>query len=192
MSSKDRLLKVTFDEIYENGYYATSVDKILKKAKMNKGSMYHFFKSKKELMLAVIDAHIFDYIDKKYSSILINDGSYIDAMFKVLNNKESFNFTFGCRLNTLVQELSHQDKDFKIALEKVYTHFEGILEKVFLQAKANNEIEYEDINGLAVFVVATIEGALSTAKKSQDGMHFEICMKQLKLFLTQLKKSNFH
>ncbi|RXK02327.1 hypothetical protein CRV02_05670 [Arcobacter sp. CECT 8989] len=188
MSSKDRLLKVTFDEIYVNGYYATSVDKILKKAKMNKGSMYHFFKSKKELMLAVIDAHIFEYIDKKYGAILDTEGNYIDAMFEVLNNKESFNFTFGCRLNTLVQELSHQDKDFKVALEKVYTHFEGILEKVFLKAKANNEIEYEDIKGLAVFVVATIEGALSTAKKSQDGMHFETCMKQLKLFFESISK----
>ena len=38
MTSKENLLQVTFDEIYENGYYATSVDKILKKAKMNKGS----------------------------------------------------------------------------------------------------------------------------------------------------------
>lgn len=188
MNSKDKLLKVTFDEIYENGYYATSVDKILKKAKMNKGSMYHYFKSKKELMLAVIDAHIFDYIDKKYGAILNAEDNYIDAMFKVLNNKESFNFTFGCRLNTLVQELSHQDRDFKIALEKVYTHFEGILEKVFIKAKQNNEIEYEDIPGLAVFVVATIEGALSTAKKSQDGMYFEICMKQLKLFFEAIRK----
>ena len=188
MSSKDRLLKVTFDEIYENGYYATSVDKILKKAKMNKGSMYHFFKSKKELVLAVIDAHIFNYIDKKYGAILDAKNNYIDEMFEVLNNKESFNFTFGCRLNTLVQELSHQDEDFKIALEKVYTHFEGIIEKVLIKAKENEEIEYKDIKSLAVFVVASIEGALSTAKKSQDGRYFETCMKQLKVFFDSIRK----
>ncbi|RXJ91892.1 hypothetical protein CRV01_02070 [Arcobacter sp. CECT 8983] len=187
MSSKDRLLKVTFDEIYENGYYATSVDKILKKAKMNKGSMYHFFKSKKELMLAVIDAHIFEYIDKKYGAILESESNYIDSMFKVFENKDSFNFTFGCRLNTLVQELSHQDKDFKVALEKVYTHFEDIIYNVLLKAKENNEINYEDIKELSVFVVATIEGALSTAKKSQDGKYFEVCIKQLKVFFDQIR-----
>ncbi|RXK12466.1 hypothetical protein CP965_07730 [Halarcobacter mediterraneus] len=188
MSSKERLLKVTFDEVYENGYYATSVDKILKKAKLNKGSMYHFFKSKKELMLAVIDAHIFEYIDKKYSEILKTDKNYIDEMFKVLYNKETFNFTFGCRLNTLVQELSHHDKDFKEALEKVYFHFEKVLEQVLQKASDNNEIEYSDIKGLAVFVVACIEGALSTAKKSQDGKHFETCIKQLEEFFKKIEK----
>lgn len=188
MTSKDRLLKVTFEEIYENGYYATSVDKILKKANMNKGSMYHYFSSKKQLVLAVIDAHIFEYIDKKYGAILNAQNNYIDAMFEILENKQTFNFTFGCRLNTLVQELSHQDKDFKIALEKVYVHFENILEKVFLKAKTNKEIDHEDIPALAIFVVATIEGALSTAKKSQDGKHFEVCMKQLKYFFEKIKK----
>lgn len=188
MNNKEKLLKVTFDEVYENGYYATSVDKILKKAKLNKGSMYHYFKSKKELMLAVIDAHIFEYIDKKYGAILEAQSGYVKEMFKVLENKESFNFTFGCRLNTLVQELSHQDNDFKAALEKVYRHFEGILEKVLLRANKNGEIEYEDIKGLAVFVVASIEGALSTAKKSQDGEHFELCMKQLKYFFKKIEK----
>ena len=32
MSSRDKLLDVAFDEIYHNGYAATSVDKILKQA----------------------------------------------------------------------------------------------------------------------------------------------------------------
>lgn len=188
MSSKNKLLRVTFNEIYENGYYATSVDKILKKAKMNKGSMYHFFKSKKELVLAVIDAHIYQYIDDKYGVILQVKDKYIDTMFEILNNKETFNFTFGCRLNTLVQELSHQDKDFKDALEKVYIHFEQLIEKILYKAKENDEIVYDDINSLAIFVVATIEGALSTAKKSQDGVHFETCMKQLRLFFKKIEK----
>ncbi len=38
---------------------------------MNKGSMYHFFKSKKELALAVIEARdCISYIKDKYSVLL--------------------------------------------------------------------------------------------------------------------------
>ena len=44
---REKLLDVAFNEIYHCGYNATSIDKILKQASMNKGSMYHFFKSKK-------------------------------------------------------------------------------------------------------------------------------------------------
>lgn len=186
MTTKERLLAVTFEEIYENGYYSTSVDKILKKAKMNKGSMYHYFKSKKELVLAVIDVHVFGYIDKKYRAILDVNDNYIDSMFKVLKNRDSFNFTLGCRLNSLVQELSHHDKDFKVALEKVYINFEDVIEEVLIKAESNNEIKHPNIKNLAIYVVASIEGCLSTAKKSQDGVVFANCMEQLEHYFEQI------
>ena len=187
MTTKEKLLAVTFEEIYENGYYSSSVDKILKKAKMNKGSMYHYFKSKKELVLAVIDAHIFAYIDKKYSAILNVNENYIDSMFKVLKNRESFNFTLGCRLNSLVQELSHHDQDFKVALEKVYLHFEDIIYRVLSKAQENNEIKHPDIKELSIYVVASIEGCITTAKKSQDGKVFSTCIEQLEFYFEQIK-----
>lgn len=190
MNTKERLLLATFEEIYVNGYYSTSVDKILKKAKMNKGSMYHYFKSKKDLVLAVIEAHIYNYIDKKYSAILESNDNYIDEMFKVLNNRSSFNFTCGCRLNSLVQELSHQDQDFKIALEKVYFRFEEIIENVLKKAVDNGEIKHNDLKSLSIYVVASIEGCLSTAKKSQDGEMFSSCISELSDYFNYLKIKN--
>lgn len=188
MTTKEKLLAVTFEEIYENGYYSVSVDKILKKAQLNKGSMYHYFKSKKELVLAVIDVHIFRYIDKKYSAILDVSDNYIESMFKVLRNTDSFNHTLGCRLNSLVQELSHHDDDFKIALEKVYLYFEEIIYKVLKKAYDNDEIEHPNIKQLSVFVVASIEGCLSTSKKSQDGKIFNNCIEQLAFYFEKIKK----
>ena len=188
MTTKEKLLQVTFNEIYENGYYATSVDKILKKAKMNKGSMYHFFKSKKELVLAVIDVHVYGYIDKKYSVILDVEENYIDSIFSVLKNTNSFNFIYGCRLNSLVQELSHQDVDFKIALEKVFFRFEEIFEIALTKAQEQGEIEHPDIKQLAIYVVASIEGCLSTAQKSQNSIIFEKCIMQVEHYLNQIRK----
>lgn len=188
MTSKEKLLEVTFNEIYENGYYSTSVDKILKKAKMNKGSMYHYFKSKKELVLSVIDVHIYGYINSKYSVILDVNENYVDSIFKVLKNTDSFNFIYGCRLNSLVQELSHQDDDFKIALEKVFFRFEEIFEEALIKAKEQNEIEHNDIKQLAIYVVASIQGCLSSAQKSQDGNIFENCILQLEHYFNQIKK----
>lgn len=97
MNSRDKLLKVAFEEIFQNGYHATSVDKILKKASMNKGSMYHFFKSKKELILAIIEVHVDEYIQKKYGVILDSKENMIEAIMSVLTDKPSYNFYFGCR-----------------------------------------------------------------------------------------------
>lgn len=44
LSTREKLLDITFEEVYIHGYAATSVDAILKTAKSTKGSMYHHFK----------------------------------------------------------------------------------------------------------------------------------------------------
>lgn len=186
-TSKDKLLKVAFEEIYQNSYHTTSVDKILKIAKMNKGSMYHFFKSKKELTLGVIDVHVKQYIENKYGIILEAEDNYIDEMMRVIKNRETFNFIYGCRLNNLVQELSAKDEDFKIALEKEYFRLEEIIEKVLIKAQENNEINHPDIKSLAIFVVASLEGCLATAKKSHNSELYVTCISQLENYLNTLK-----
>ncbi len=188
--NREKLLQVAFDEIYHNGYYATSIDKILKKAKMNKGSMYHYFKSKKELALAVINEKISEYIENKYGKLLKKDGNYIDEMMILLKDRENFDFVAGCKLNNLVQELSPKDEDFKKALEKIYFRFEQIIEEVLNEAIDNREIKHHDSKKLAMFIVASIEGCLGTAKKSHDGQFFKDCISQLENYLNHLK-TNF-
>jgi len=42
-TTRDKLLDITFEEVYIHGYTATSVDTILQKASVPKGSMYHHF-----------------------------------------------------------------------------------------------------------------------------------------------------
>ena len=188
INSREKLLDVAFNEIYHNGYSATSIDKILKEASMNKGSMYHFFKSKKELALAVIKERINLYMETKYSVLLKYDKNIIEEIIKLLKSRDSFNFRLGCKLNNLVQELSPKDKDFKEALEKVYLRFEGIIQEALDTAVKNKEIEHNDTRALAMYIVASIEGCLGTAKKSQDGQVFYDCLSQLELFLYSLKK----
>jgi TetR/AcrR family transcriptional repressor of nem operon len=87
-----------------------------------------------------------------------------------------------------MQELSPLDKDFKAALEIVYTKFENIIEQVLNKAVLKDEIKHDDTRALSMYIVASIEGCLGTAKKSQDGSYFQTCISQLELFLNSLKK----
>lgn len=187
-NSREKLLNIAFDEIYHNGYAATSVDKILKKANMNKGSMYHFFKSKKELVLAVIDERVKNYIEDKYAVLLNVENNICEALMDLIKDRNSFDFSCGCKLNNLVQELSPKDNDFKVALEKVYIKFESIIEEVLNKAVLKGEIAHPDTKALSLYVVASIEGCLGTAKKSQDGSYFHTCISQLEHFINSLKK----
>lgn len=186
LNSRDKLLAVAFEEIYRSGYHATSIDKILKKANMNKGSMYFYFKSKKDLVITVINENLSTYIENKYSILLKYERNICDEMIKLINARDNFDFVCGCKLNNLMQELSPKDNDFKIALEKVYLKFESIIEKVLINAISNKEIYHKNIHSLAMYIVASIEGCLCTAKKSQDSKVFTACISQLEVFLKSL------
>src|SRR5258706_8729109 len=55
--TKERLLDATLQLIWEESLGAASVDAICEKAEVRKGSFYHFFKSKEELVAAALEAH---------------------------------------------------------------------------------------------------------------------------------------
>ncbi len=187
MNSKEKLLSITFEEIYLNGYHATSVDKILKKASMNKGSMYHFFKSKKELVLASININLANHMSKRYEPLLELEENIIEGLLYIFKTRKEFDVAHGCKLNNLVQELSSQDPDFKIALEKVYTRFEEVIEEVLNNAIKNKEIQHKNSKNLALFVVASFEGCLGTGKKSQNLAVFTSCICELEGYLNSLR-----
>ena len=55
--TKEKLLQVGFDLMWDSSYGSVSVDDICKRAGINKGSFYHFFPSKADLAVAAYDEH---------------------------------------------------------------------------------------------------------------------------------------
>lgn len=186
LTTQEKLLQATFEEVYQNGYHGTGLSAILKKANVNKGSMYHLYKSKKELMLDVIDKIIKNNLSIKYDTLLTIEQNIINELLSIIKDTSKFNFIKGCPLNNLIQELSPSDKEFKNALESVYLHFENIIKIALDKAIFIKEIKECNTKELSMFIVALIEGALITAKKSQNEQNYLIVINQLELHLKNL------
>ena len=56
-TASERLVQAAIDLIWTDSYGSVSVDAICEQARVKKGSFYHFFKSKDELVIAALDAH---------------------------------------------------------------------------------------------------------------------------------------
>ena len=56
-STKDKLIETGIALIWRNSYGSVSVDEICRKAGVNKGSFYHYFKSKADLAAEVLEFH---------------------------------------------------------------------------------------------------------------------------------------
>jgi AcrR family transcriptional regulator len=53
--TKQRLIQAAMELFTTQGYEATSLAEILARAQVNSGSLYYFFKSKEELLIAGLD-----------------------------------------------------------------------------------------------------------------------------------------
>ena len=57
-STRDRIVEAGLYLFWLQGYAATGMAEILSRAEANAGSFYHFFKTKEELLLAVLELYI--------------------------------------------------------------------------------------------------------------------------------------
>ena len=86
---KEKIIKVAIEEFAKNGYKAASTNNICKKAKVSKGLIYYYFKSKEEIYLNalrfVIDRfkeNVTIEIDDKNKNGIDYISEYFDTKFK--------------------------------------------------------------------------------------------------------------
>ncbi len=94
---RTRLIEATFQEIFSKGYTGASLANILNRAEVKKGAMYHYFPSKKDMVLAMIDEKIEQRIEKKWKELANTNEDIIESTY--------FCFT-GCKFLGSYQWLS--------------------------------------------------------------------------------------
>ncbi len=96
---RDHLLDTAFRLFYQDGYHAVGIDTILAEAKVAKMTLYNHFKSKDELIVAVLQRHRIAFTSKRDAILQDSKRSplqKLDALFDMFTewfNSEDFN---GC------------------------------------------------------------------------------------------------
>jgi len=165
--TREALLDSAFNTFYKHGFQGANIATILNDVGINKGSMYHFFKSKKELGLAVVEERIERNIIHKYTSI-----STVSDLFDVLCSAPK-TLQYGCPLNKMSQEMIYIDSDFQKLLSITYTKFETLIQEILEREEVtNSELKAKQI-------IATYEGALMIYHLNQDANGFVSVLKSL-------------
>lgn len=181
---RTRLIEATFHEVFSKGYTGASLSNILNRAEVKKGAMYHYFPSKKDMVLTMIDEKLAQRIEKKWNDLANTNADIINALISILQDINSWDLINGCPLGNLLQEPLEQDEDFAQVLTSILDNWKDLFTKILQKAKDNKQLkENVDTKQCATFLIASIEGALLLSKKYKDNNDFESCMNQLSLYL---------
>lgn len=161
--TREKLLDAAYLEVYKNGYNAASTTNILKSVNIPKGSMYHHFSSKKDLVLAVIKERINLKMDKNFDFSYKQNITIYESLkntYKKMSQNENL-IIHGCPLHRLMVEMSSVDDDFKKILDIYYKIFVKQLSLLLKKGIDLGEFENFDTNEFAKYIIHSTWGILS-------------------------------
>ena len=171
--SRARLLEAGSTVIRAKGYTATTVDDICAEAGVTKGSFFHHFKSKEDLVLGAVahwnqwtEAVFADAGYRRLEDPLQRVLGYVDLRSAILD-REIPEFT--CFLGTLVQETYATHPAVREACDRgMSAHIAGLTRDLEAAKRLYAPRASWSAESVGYFIQAVLQGSFIFAKAKQD------------------------
>lgn len=175
--TRQRIIASARDLIYSRSYADVGVAEICERAEVKKGSFYHFFPSKHELSLAVIDEMQTLMEDRVLIPAFARDlppmrrlHRFVEKLYEFQRDAAaSSGRMLGCPFGNLALELSTNDEIIRQKLGSVFAHIQARFEQVLSEAQTAGEIDAAvNIPATSQAILAYMEGILLLAKTANE------------------------
>jgi TetR/AcrR family transcriptional regulator, transcriptional repressor for nem operon len=173
--TKEKLLQVAFDLIWNQSYGAVSVDHICERAQVNKGSFYHFFPSKSDLAVEAYEEHWREKqpeLDRIFSPQIPPLKRLVlwcqNIRDRQKQKAEKYGHVCGCPYASLGAELATQDERIRVKTQELVDRNVRYIESALLDAKHQGLVSCENSQGSAKRVYSIVLGMLLQAKIHND------------------------
>lgn len=190
--TRKRILDAAFQEMYQKGFQGMRLEDVLTATGLTKGALYHHFRSKRALGIAVVDEVILPTMEALWLQPLESAADPLVSLVKVIEelpeNKPPELIQFGCPLNNLAQEMSPLDEDFRKRIDHVFRLWQDAVRRTLERAKQVGQIRPDtDCDDAATFLMAALEGCIGIAKNSQSVETLRSCNRGLIQYLLSLQ-----
>jgi AcrR family transcriptional regulator len=187
--TRTRLVLAAMQLFWEKGYSSTSVADVLQSAKVNSGSLYHFFPGKQDLLLAVLDMYHEGIRPMLLEPAWAGVGDPIEKVFALLaryrKSLEDTECFYGCPIGSLALELHEPDLPVRERLAKNFSAWVEAIHQCLAEAGPRLPAELDRV-ALARFVLTTMEGGVMQARTFRDLAYFDASVLQLRHYVQGL------
>lgn len=186
--TRERLLAVAMRLFWEKGYQSTSVADILRESGTNSGSLYHFFETKQDLLLGVLE----QYRDGIEPMLLMpaweGVADPIERIFALLGGYRRMlvesDFRFGCPIGNIALEIAEPDPALRARLVENFEAWTDAVEDCLTESDVlPAEV---DARAVARFALTTMEGGVMLARAYRDVTPFDDAVASFEAYLQSL------
>jgi TetR/AcrR family transcriptional repressor of nem operon len=191
-STRDKLVAAARELFWARGYAATGLADVLAKAGVRGGSLYYFFKSKEELLRAVLEQYLTLLRPVVIDPAFATTEDPIERVFAVLAGyRAGLVFTecrHGCPIARIALEATDATDETRGLIALNFDNWAGAIQTALdlagdrLPAGVDREV-------LARFVLTVMEGAIMQAQAHRDLARFDTAVAQLRDYFDRLLAS---
>jgi TetR/AcrR family transcriptional regulator, transcriptional repressor for nem operon len=187
--TRERIIEASTYLFWLQGYTATGIAEILKKSKANAGSFYYYFKTKEELLLAVLEYYIRSLNPIVVEPVFNEIADPIERVFGILGfyrrNLIATGCSYGCPIGRLALEIP--EEQFRVH-KRLADNFDGwtAAVKTCLESARDRFPGSTDLPALAKFVLTVMEGGVMQARAHRDVGPFDASVAHLRNYFQLL------
>ncbi len=189
--TRDRLVFTALQLFSEKGYESTSVADILRAAKANSGSLYHFFPTKQDLLLEVLRRYrdgigpmLLAPAWEGVSDPIARVFALLAAYRRSLATTDCF---YGCPIGSLALEIHEPDPAVRELLSANFDGWIAAVEACFVEAGDRLPADC-DRHALAVLTLNVMEGGVMQSRTHRAIETFDISVATLRDYVTRLER----
>jgi len=193
--TRERIIEGALYLFWLQGYAATGIAEILKRAKANAGSFYYFFKTKEELLLAVLELYVRSLGPVVVEPVFSEIEDPVDRVFGILGfyrrNLIATGCSYGCPIGRLALEIP--EEQFRVH-KRLADNFDGWTAAVesCLEAARERFPRDTDLPSLAKFVLTVMEGGVMQARAHRAIGPFDASVAHLRNYFQLLVAARSH
>jgi TetR/AcrR family transcriptional repressor of nem operon len=188
--TRNRIVESALYLFWLRGYASTTVDAILQRAKANPGSFYFLFKTKEDLLLAVLDLYIQSLNSVVIDPVLAQTEDPVERVFGVLNfyrqNLIKTDCTYGCPIGRLALEIPEEQSRIQRRIADNFDGWTAAIEKCLDDARLRLPVNI-DLKTLSRFVLTTMEGGVMQARAQKSIEPFDASFQHLRSYFDLLQ-----
>jgi AcrR family transcriptional regulator len=171
LTTRERLLTVATRLFLEKGYNATSVAGILRESDTNSGSLYHFFATKQDLLIGVLDQYRDGIETLLFEPVWSGVADPVERIFALLEGYRRMlvesEYRLGCPIGNIALEIAAPDASVR---ERLVENFEAWTEGVerCLDEAGERIPDGVDRRALARCALITMEGGVMLSRAYRD------------------------
>ena len=173
-ATREVLIRCGMEALTEQGFAATGLDALLRRATVPKGSFYHYFGSKavfgREVMKAY-DASFCRKLDRALTNKSLAPSDRLRAFVEDTKaGMAKCGYTRGCLIGNLSQEVEALPSDYRAALNEIILGWQEKVARCLEIARSGRVIaEYANCEALAEFFWIGWQGAMMKARLIKSG-----------------------